>query len=520
MEPSRFNPLLLKSADLRNVHSTISQDRSEDVNRDAEVLQVLSQKPNPFAASLAARHPSPQQPEFILGPPVPGLGPPVQGLGPPVPGPSKRGKKKPLRSVSTASASSNITGSGGSGVSDYSDETDSNATKSDSESELDSDSDRYESESRETRRRRRRHRHVRKSRARKKASENGIPSNEDILISDEQLESEFGPYYRVLHRIVCDRSFHRKQGKIFVKAPSWTEGKSKTSRTKSMHLGGSGSVENIVEFLRRSKTVAFLVVKDYKCVDSKRWRLSVHDPDDRVEESIHIVSSSLQAAIEKVARCSPKDKLPYVVINDGSSIPGECYISFFYHHRKALAALPPDEKEINQAQLQALIDYLETTHGEWFRQLDRLGAKGEWPVQNIPMLFCPNEVVITKTISSTSSSVILTGAVNLTWINEGRDISYNMARGWGLKVWKWSYNGKHLFRSHHTTRLSLPGRNRHSNNDIVKISELNIYPARFLSEDDLLYLTKRGKKFWDMRYQSFVSYGRPTFGPENYDVSV
>jgi hypothetical protein len=121
-----------------------------------------------------------------------------------------------------------------------------------------------------------------------------------------------------------------------------------------------------------------------------------------------------------------------------------------------------------------------------FAEMDALTAQGLVPSQNIPMLFCPNQMVIC-TSGATPQAYVL--------------------RAWplgtsspSLECWGWGYDSHWLHRRGVRLTVNKPF------GSVVKIAELGVFPARFASLEVVQQLKARGEKFWSLRYQSFVAY--------------
>lgn len=175
-------------------------------------------------------------------------------------------------------------------------------------------------------------------------------------------------------------------------------------------------------------------------------------------------------------------------------------MEYFYHHRHDIdAAAALAEGEL-QSQITALQMYINTQYGELFDEMDSLAAKGMVKSQNIPLLFCPNEIVMTKANGVPAACVLRA------WPAKKNPIA--------LECWNWAYDGHWLHRKECWLNINRPIQ------PMVNIRDLAVYPLRFATDEEISYLESRGRKFWSLRHHSFVAYEGWDLKREHYYVCL
>lgn len=315
-----------------------------------------------------------------------------------------------------------------------------------------------------------------------------------------------------LHQIICHSGFHTRNGKLFTNPPTWTLDKSTNIYDTRAHLSSTDAVHNIPEFIKRSGDISFIVFRYYRCSDATRWDYArTGDPSNaRYDETIGIVSQPLQEAVDRLSRCV-SDPGSYYQEPANSAGPNqnqddqqfdqdEYTMEYFYHHKHILDDAVDQAGGALRSQIAALRMYVNTQYGRVFGEMDELAAQGMVKSHDIHLLFCPNEIVVTN------QSGVLTAYVLRAWPTKGKKI--------GLECWNWAYDGHSLRRKQCQLAINRPIQ------PIVNIRDLEVYPLRFATEEEVSYLELRGRKFWSLRHQSFVAYDGWDFNTEHYYVGA
>ncbi|ETS82900.1 hypothetical protein PFICI_04776 [Pestalotiopsis fici W106-1] len=291
--------------------------------------------------------------------------------------------------------------------------------------------------------------------------------------------------FRIVHEVICYDKFHRDET-LFATSPTWESSReSSGSHGWKAHLTFTQTIRNIAAFMKESQDISFLVFRYYRCSDSNRWgrhhTKTTSDTGVRYDETIAIVSPSLQAIFDDVSRCVP-DKGS--AEKDG---PKNYSADFFYHHRAALNDRHSQLESMPRSELTAILGYVQATYGTRFGELDMSIAQGFIQADDLAAIFCPNQVVISR------KGVTLEAFVLRTW-------PWKRDTGVLLECWQWGFDGGSLRRKEvdlDITKLS---------QSVMKIRDLEVFPASFASETEIEYLQSRGVKIWNMRYPSFVAY--------------
>jgi len=272
--------------------------------------------------------------------------------------------------------------------------------------------------------------------------------------------------------------------------------------SQHFHLQGSSQVHDLGTFLSEAGPLVYLVFRDLSCDDTMRWDFgpsstSFCNSQLFWRESIAILDENLQSCVDGVARCAPNASA-YHSEPSSSSYSYQLYSSqnkdserdlyeprFFYHHREVLVSLLPSLNSPLHEQVQDLLDFIESCHGTVYSEADKLLSQGLVHRDHLEMLFCPNDIVISKQSGSLSASVLRS------W-PEGNSVLT-------LHCWAWGFDGQWLHRKPNVRTVSRPLKN------VVRIRNLEVYPLRYATDEEKSALYLRGQKFWDLRIQeSFV----------------
>ncbi|OCL11062.1 P-loop containing nucleoside triphosphate hydrolase protein [Glonium stellatum] len=308
----------------------------------------------------------------------------------------------------------------------------------------------------------------------------------------------------VAYRISCESS-ERHNGSMFVDPPQWSDewsflGKAELRLSNRLHLVGNVPIKNMHAWLNSLGGVAFIVFRDYRCRDSLSWN-TLRGADSGTtapicrEESIAIISEGLQTAINTVAKCSPSDSAyapsrkpnEYAIPkNQDKEKDEELHHRFLYHHRHALLQYAETEDLEVSNQIIELLKYLEISKGSIYEEADTLFAQGEVKKHHIELLFCPNDIII-STLNGLPIACVLRE-----W-PAGQCTIF-------LECWYWGFDGSWLHRRPITLSIRRPPDAK------VKIRQLEAYPIKYATQVDIDHLLARGQKWWNLRYQTLVSY--------------
>jgi hypothetical protein len=310
---------------------------------------------------------------------------------------------------------------------------------------------------------------------------------------------DYSKICREIHRVVC--SSHAHQELFFEDRPErslkWTE----RNADGFQHLAGKRPIDHLSQWIFNAGDIAFVIFKEYRCRDRILWNprhRMVSRPMDAhaFRESIALSSDLLQRAVTEVSKCAPNDGAYEVPRNPNE--PGTYYNSkkddeietypprFFYHHRALLSDYANSLGGLTQYQTTALLSYVQASQGAVFDQADGWIAQGKVHRSHLEMLFCPNDIVIAKMAGHLVAHVLRA------W-PQGESTIF-------LDCWAWGFDGNWLHRKSNTLTILRPPR------EFTIIRDLEVFPIRFATQEELEMLRIRGQKFWGLRYQSLVTY--------------
>lgn len=257
------------------------------------------------------------------------------------------------------------------------------------------------------------------------------------------------------------------------------------------HLEGHRPVDDLRSYIEQNNNPSFLVFRDYDCQEES------FSPGSPFREIVRVTSDELHSTIERLSRFEP-------TINDGptrlwDTDPRSYQQAFLFHHRSALEVEISSEKEDVSSLLSYLNGHLEAQYVE----ADTLFSRGMVNNKTVDALFCPNEILIFVSEGVETAFVL-------------RDLPLQTIQPSELKLscWSWIFDGVHLRRKDKEIMLTRP---THS---AMPIAELQVYPLRYASKETKDRILSRGRKFWENRKQSFVSYQGWDHNTERYFVSI
>ncbi|KAH6875244.1 P-loop containing nucleoside triphosphate hydrolase protein [Alternaria rosae] len=140
-----------------------------------------------------------------------------------------------------------------------------------------------------------------------------------------------------------------------------------------------------------------------------------------------------------------------------------------------------------QLELERLFHYLAGRLNVDYQRLAELSAAGVISQKYWPLLFRPNDTVITIKNDQYEAFVITScRLINQTTLN--------------MECWTWEYNGN-FFRKHFTVTSEWP-----SSSKQVPITQLSAYPVRYAVDGVEYKLRERGCTFWGCRRRKYVNY--------------
>ncbi|KAI0021357.1 hypothetical protein F4780DRAFT_286176 [Xylariomycetidae sp. FL0641] len=315
-------------------------------------------------------------------------------------------------------------------------------------------------------------------------------SSDDGSISGDEASPSL-PRSQILHRIYCSNQVHVHNKDVYEGRPIYRKGHGEGEA----RLVGETKVHNVDFHLDRRPDICFVIFKEYTCQQDRqtsRYFKRAFGQDDRAldfntasarEERIRIVSPLLQRALMQVAefpvyyRVDPDEDDEYKEM--------DAPYLFLFHHRGVLRNLA--EQEVYKDVLNPLLSYLDETYEAEYQEADSMFHSGRISGAHIGKLFKPNQQVIVRRSPDNLEAAVLKDQPAM----KGDNIVF--------ELWSWQYNGSEL------TRKSW----RHKISEISEectIGDLEVHPAKHGRPEDIAKLEARGKKFWEMRGQAYLSY--------------
>jgi hypothetical protein len=307
--------------------------------------------------------------------------------------------------------------------------------------------------------------------------------------------------YRILCKIRCGESevLRHHFAEYYEDVPF----KSQDSGVTSRHLSGHVPIPSLKRYSSSiNKRASFLVFREYDCTSTRRYaprhrkpvfpRLATMSRGKKSrDECIVVISRSLESAIKRIAICDPPEISEYIdqVLDDLDCALGALVFTppyaFVYHHRSLLLDHAKNCTASTRSKILAFLDYVEGNFGARFKKADELFHHGKTDQDTFEYLFCPGSIVLSY--------------------NQGECAAYNLT-SWpnlsdALDCWGWSFDGLQFVRKFITLSIR-PDQIRTT----VPIQELPVYPIKYAPQDLRSDLRRRGERFWNLRFQHYISY--------------
>lgn len=312
--------------------------------------------------------------------------------------------------------------------------------------------------------------------------------------------------YRILCRIMCSGSSGRDSETLDHHFAEYYEDipfRSRDSGVTSRHLSGHLPIPSLKAYVAATRdSASFLVLRGYQCKNTRqhapRARKTVfpkmtitNKVKGEYSEYIVVTSKALEKAIRSVATCEPEDQFVGYEwrVGVGSLVFIPPY-RFIYHHRDKLLEHAKTCRPYIASQISAFLAYVNGTWGIRYRQADDLFRQGKTTRSALQFLFCPGDIVVHSNSVGTHTAYRLH-----TWPLNGSGVA--------LDCWGWTYDGLAFRRK----AITLPvGGAQRPLNGVTPIHTLPSFPLKYAAPGLRTHLKIRGQKFWDLRFQHYISY--------------
>lgn len=203
------------------------------------------------------------------------------------------------------------------------------------------------------------------------------------------------PEYQTMHRVRC---LEQETTELYLGEP-WPV----RNTNDSIHLRGSGVVDNLELHLERHKGIAFMVYKDYTCCKSdgyetKQRRPLTVNPDTleslQVNESVSIIASTLTLALEELWSVGVRSSLhPKFDLSTEFSTP---YV-WWYCQRSQLKARFDELTTEHVPYILLFQTYLDKSLGNEYQIVDQLLEDDQIMTKYLPYLYVGQENIADNT---------------------------------------------------------------------------------------------------------------------------
>jgi hypothetical protein len=336
--------------------------------------------------------------------------------------------------------------------------------------------------------------------------------------------------YHLIHRVYCADSAEHS---LYLDTP-WAV----NAGDDTIHLRGGREIKNLELHIERHKNLAFLVYNQYTCCS--RATLSSGNNSKQNEdkdtqdiniyksgESVSVISQAfydMLLEIRNEERETISGYYPNLNIIREFSAP---YL-WLYHDRESIKNKRLELSRLSQQLLDAFLDYINTSLGEEYDQVDGLVSKGLISMKYTPYLFVsfylilqippigfqilillvwlqiPKSVIFYNDPASRPSSN--KGYQATSWLrptphSEPLTGSNGGAVKLLISVLTWKFDG---FFQTETRGLQLE--NGDSPTKPFKISDMKFFPIQFADPFLIAQLRKEGETFWNCRKRCYVCY--------------
>ncbi|KAF2833898.1 P-loop containing nucleoside triphosphate hydrolase protein [Ophiobolus disseminans] len=320
----------------------------------------------------------------------------------------------------------------------------------------------------------------------------------------------------VVHRVECSRveqhHEHHVPSADYLDVPRLL-----AQSNRKTCLQGQDPIKDIEGYLEDRNNLSFAIYITYSCTryyetikdDFKRLRMPTMDENVAImakpffyvleqdaqpataESEALILSEGLQDALHVLETHPSGFRWNW---NDQSSLMYP-YLQL-YHQRDLLVDDTTHGLKIShRSHVDALHTYLLSRLGPAYLEAETLFARGSVDRQHWAKLFRPGAVVVTVKNGQPVAFICESCPTQ----SNGRLL---------LQCWSWAFDGK-FFQNKVVLNISWP-----SGNDIVAITDLQVYPLEYAVAGLDNELRARGEVFWACRSRKFVNYDVPLEGME------
>jgi hypothetical protein len=289
--------------------------------------------------------------------------------------------------------------------------------------------------------------------------------------------------------------------------------------SKSDHLRGRHSLENMETYLKKRNHLAFVITHHYRCscaggtdyhrlVGFKGGRLLEDSQPAEAWKKHLFFNEHVKRALRDIARAHPGSFREW----DMENLPRSSYephFMFFVHHKTFLDLADSSNLSKFDAQsVRLLCSWVVDNYKEDWDEANGLFERGKITAKHFNKLFRPGELFVLQPRDKPG----------ITWVFKVISYPWSPEPENSLRCYRWSFNG--LFSKVKACldlsfSLSQSGSILETGDGEVDITSLQSYPLRFSGPGIYNALVARGNRFWQCRKKKIVSYNDPDLDDED-----
>ncbi|KAL9064515.1 MAG: hypothetical protein Q9157_007804 [Trypethelium eluteriae] len=313
------------------------------------------------------------------------------------------------------------------------------------------------------------------------------------------------PYtYKVVYRIDRNRYYFNE--------PEWSD-----NDASNHTLLGRSPIKDLDLYLERHREVAFIVCKDYsrsrKSDPDKAENNEIGDIPKASHEFIEINSEDMAEGLRLLLSSIPDFPTLFPSFDVKSELPAP-YL-FMYHVLPLLPEKLPQLSSLHQELLSLLVEFIKSNYIQEYQTADTMRNEGHVTKRLMQYLIKPGNVVVGKRGPHRVAYIATSWAKEIQ-ISSGSTARYprkefhfegeaeKLKFEWKVQAWTWYFDGS-LSRWDTALHINIEV---HDEEEVLNLSELNVYPLKNASEELVSVLRKRGEMFWQCRKRKFISYDK------------
>jgi hypothetical protein len=276
------------------------------------------------------------------------------------------------------------------------------------------------------------------------------------------------------------------------------------------HLNGTIPIFDLKAFMENDADgIAFVIMRTVECSEASILMARAGVPL-RWTEDIYTKSKISKNVLQDIATCyfRPLSNSYHIDPPLTSVEPPQSFEQyritpvdlFLFHHRLPLESYVLENLE-SKHHIDALLEYVSHRFGLEFAEAETLFARGLVSPAHVPKLFKPNELIVSGTYGQPAAFVVQE------WPAINQD-------GWvTLTCWSFQTDGTGFARKQ--SIISIPP----IESETKMIQTLTAYPFRFASSEIQGSIRDHGRKQWDLRFTSQITYKGSNVKKDQFFVS-